>query len=291
MEARGSNGGAGFQLVSDMRMDIGEPPLLAMVAVSSIAVDESYQRALKVSRVRKIAREFDWARFSAVTLARRADSGYDVVDGQHRVEAIRRRGDIRRIPCVIFEPSDPNSPQEAASAFLGINRERGGVAALDRHRAALVAQDEMALEISAACAHYGIEIKASTESGQIAAVSALEEVYRAGGAQHVSDVLHLIIYGLNENREYKQGAGIRAISLLLRQVKRLERDSFDAQAFSKRFTSRTEQQIHKAILKAKGQSIKVRPESEYRAALISLHDFRRAAKAKIAERLLALGEL
>ncbi len=62
------------------------------IKADDLNVDRGYQRAAGTSYINKIAREFDPALFGIITVAERDDGSYWILNGQHRVEAMRKMG-------------------------------------------------------------------------------------------------------------------------------------------------------------------------------------------------------
>lgn len=141
-----------------MNSDLGKKPDLAWLPVGSLSVDPKYQRDTGTRRSRrlieKIADDFRWSRFGVV-LAVKHGRGWHVIDGQHRVEACRMRGDIPRVPAVVL----PHATVQAAAAdFVAINRDRVNVTPLHIHHAQLAAGDPAAEAIDRACRAARVEI-------------------------------------------------------------------------------------------------------------------------------------
>ncbi|WP_319414394.1 DUF6551 family protein [uncultured Cohaesibacter sp.] len=126
-------------------LDPGGAPPLEYVPVDMIETDHQYQREAIPSRIRKILRDFDWRYFQPVTLTYHPDRGkYTVLDGQHRVEAIRLHPYIQRVPAAIIRAE---TLQQEADAFVKINTERSKVNTIDRYHAGLTAEDPNALMV------------------------------------------------------------------------------------------------------------------------------------------------
>jgi hypothetical protein len=90
---------------------LGSLPVLQYCSPDQLLIDESYQRSLEAANsqtlIRRIAMHWDWGLCQPLFVARRADGSLYVVDGQHRLEAAKLRGDIWQLPCVVtsFESS------------------------------------------------------------------------------------------------------------------------------------------------------------------------------------------
>lgn len=69
---------------------IGESTVEIVLSVDDVIVDqEHYQRPLSLVWARKIAREFDPKMFGKPIVGQRRDGKYAVIDGQHRIWALR----------------------------------------------------------------------------------------------------------------------------------------------------------------------------------------------------------
>src|SRR3546814_1351725 len=78
-----------------------------------------------------------------------------VIDGQHRYEAAKLRGDIRDLPIVLFDFDDPKAEAEL---FVQANRSRRSMGGLDDHHAAVVAGDSKALAINNVVGNAGLTV-------------------------------------------------------------------------------------------------------------------------------------
>jgi hypothetical protein len=129
---------------------VGTPPTLEWVAVERLAVDPSYQRSIDDAPSRTligaIAKNFDWRLCLPLSCARRADGAIMVVDGQHRLEGARKRGDIPHLPCVIVS-SDGVAAE--AELFASLNRKRKPLKSFETWRAMLAAGDKKAVQAAA----------------------------------------------------------------------------------------------------------------------------------------------
>lgn len=117
-----------------------------MLNLADLEIDETYQRGEIVSLARSIARGFSWKAFGRLTVARRRDGRHFVVDGGQRMNGARLRGDIKRVPCSVFESS---GAKEEAHWFKVLNENRARNTAMGRFKAAVVAGDEPEKSISA----------------------------------------------------------------------------------------------------------------------------------------------
>lgn len=179
---------------------LGKKPELAWLPVDRLTVDPKYQRDTGTRRsknlIEKIARDFLWSRFGVVLAVRDPKvgkgGGWFVIDGQHRVEAARLRGDVKTVPAVVL----PHATVEAAAAdFVAINRDRVAVTPLHIHHAQLAAGDPEAQAIDRACRAAGVTIcrypvpLSHLKAGQTLAVGTIARIVKQRGEAFATKVL------------------------------------------------------------------------------------------------------
>jgi hypothetical protein len=166
---------------------VGSLPVLQYCSPDQLRIDESYQRSLEQrpskTLILRIAVHWDWGLCQPLVVARRADGGLYVVDGQHRLAAAKLRGDIWQLPCVVA--SFRNAAEEAAS-FVALNQQRRPLNRMQIYRAALAAGDEEAITIQRALDAAGLRIGTSPDltiqkPGAITCLRGLEDCLRAHG--------------------------------------------------------------------------------------------------------------
>lgn len=126
-----------------------------MVDIQEIDVDE-YQRRLQKWRARKIGREWDMNQFSRPVLSKREGGKYVVIDGQHRIEAIRSLyGDVNvKVECDVF---DGLSYIEEADIFSKKNTNSKKLNPGEKYHALLEAGDRYAVWFEETAKGYGFE--------------------------------------------------------------------------------------------------------------------------------------
>jgi len=128
---------------------------LEWLKIGLLHVDHLYQRQkLEEKQVLAIARNFNWACFGAITVQKR-NGIYYVTDGQHRLEAVKRRGDIISVPCSVTESL---GVEYEALSFCGINSNRKAVSAYDKYQAMLTAKDPIYLCVEKMLSEKGLKI-------------------------------------------------------------------------------------------------------------------------------------
>ncbi len=138
--------------------DFGPKPKLTWLPVKRLTVDMRYQRTLESTRSQKLINrmvaEFKWQRFGAVLAAPAAMGNYALIDGQHRVEVLKRLGEPEA-PAILLESI---SLAEQAAAFLAANRDRVTVNPFAIHHAAVQSGDPVAVQIATMCKAAGVSV-------------------------------------------------------------------------------------------------------------------------------------
>lgn len=149
-----------------------------MVPFRAMTVDRSYQRELSSGKVKKIEDAFDEKGLGALHLSLREEK-YPIIDGQHRWAAAMNKGlGDMKVHCIVYRGL---TRAEEAELFLILNDSKT-MSAIDRYKAAVVAEDETALAIEKVLAHYGLRIAGSGAEGTVRCISKVEQVYKAGPA-------------------------------------------------------------------------------------------------------------
>lgn len=194
------------------------PPVFEWVDPCELKVDETYQRNLSersVSLIRKIVGNWDWRRFKPPVVARSADGGFEVIDGQHTAIAAASHPGVPIIPVMVVEAVDMES---RATAFLGHNRDRITLTAPQLHAAAVAAGDEDAVTVMQVCERAGVRILKSPPGNgafkprETLAVSSIRALVNRRGAMRARQVLEVLASA--ECAPISAG-GIKAVEMLL----------------------------------------------------------------------------
>lgn len=176
---------------------IGDPPAVQFFAVDRLTVDRSYQRDANSLRSRRliqeIAESWDWRLCTPLLVAAR-DGGLYIIDGQHRWEAARMRGDIPHLPCAV---GNYTGSAEEAALFVAANRHRVRVNPLDMWRAAVTAGDAATIALDRMVASAGLSIAQhpahqQLKPGELLCTKALYTALRLHGEDKVGKALVVI---------------------------------------------------------------------------------------------------
>jgi hypothetical protein len=151
----------------------------AKLTVRDIESDPAYQRELDEPRVEAMAKAIDLTRIGVPVVALRKGGKYVVLDGQHRIAAMRMAGlEAHKIFCEVY--NGLNLIDEAA-LFLKLNNGRKSVRAFDKYRAQMTAQEPATVEMTRIVNSLGLKIGAAPSKNTICAIRSLESVYKRGG--------------------------------------------------------------------------------------------------------------
>jgi len=114
------------------------------IALTRLQIDEDYQRLINNRRVLHIAENFCYMKAGTLSVSQRPDGSLWVFDGQHRLVAMIRRGDIVSISCLVYDLADK---YEEAEAFVICNDGIRKLSAVEKHHASYFAKDPVAVSV------------------------------------------------------------------------------------------------------------------------------------------------
>jgi hypothetical protein len=176
---------------------IGSPPTPAFCLVDNLQVDDSYQRSIEGGAsqklIVKIAENWDWRLCLPLLVSRRQGQLY-VIDGQHRLEAARLRGDIRDIPVVVFDFDDPKAEAEL---FVQANRARRPMQKLDDFHADLAAGGAESVAVNKVITDAGLTVGRNgawqlIKPGEVVFVQAVKRGMKSFGPQTATRALRMM---------------------------------------------------------------------------------------------------
>ena len=140
-------------------------------------VTEQYQRILNMKNVAGIVKNFDPAKLGVLVVSHRTDETYAVLDGQHRLTALRRLG-YDAANCIVLEGM---TIRQEADYFRRQNENKQSLRINDTFNASLWAEDAESLRIKELMDKYGFRHGKSGQPMCICAIGALQRILRRFG--------------------------------------------------------------------------------------------------------------
>lgn len=166
--------------VTSLKTPASNPLTLAEFSPDDLSIDRRVQRTEGVSEVRvaEIAANFNPAAIGTLTVSHRASGQNIILDGAHRVAAARLVGYADKLPAIVHTGL---TLQQEAEMFLLLNDFKSP-SSITRFKVRVVQGDPVAVEINRIIQEHGWHVNgaAKTTAG-VAAVGALEQIYRNGG--------------------------------------------------------------------------------------------------------------
>lgn len=164
---------------------------LIRLRVKDLRIDPSYQREVRQAWVKHIVDNFDPYLLDPLDVSRRVDGSHYVMDGQHRLLALREMGyDDQLVDCLVFEGLTVQ--QESRRFNTQDNRKQ--LTALERFRSRLIEGQSAELTVNEVVRDCGFRIDFARHgrAGNIRCVGSLLQARKVGGASHLREVLMAI---------------------------------------------------------------------------------------------------
>lgn len=139
-----------------------------LLDVGCLFIDTTYQRTrtLREKVVCEIISEFHWNLFDDLIIADMGNNyplgRFAIVDGGARYTAIIARGDIKKVPCVVYKVKDVT---EAAEMYYKYNSIRKPVTSLESYKAGLIYNEPTDIYIDAIFRKNGIKAGKTCNDG------------------------------------------------------------------------------------------------------------------------------
>jgi hypothetical protein len=149
------------------------------VTAGRLLVDHTYQRDPIQARVKTIADNLDLDALGLFIVSRRSDGLLYVIDGQHRIEALRHYGwqNDWKVECRIYEKL---TVEQEAELYRQLNNTRP-LQAWDFYKAGLISGDANCLEIDETVKSAGLKVAPQGGDGRIRCVTTLRQVHARYG--------------------------------------------------------------------------------------------------------------
>ncbi len=188
------------QKVSRLKFNppLGRLPVLQFIAPAELRVDTEYQRSLEAKAsqrlISKLAQHWNWDLCQPLVVSRRRGGELYVIDGQHRWEAAKLRGDIQQLPCVVVEYE---SAADEAASFVNLNQRRRPLSKIDLFKAAVASEDKQACAIVEALAYAELTVAPhqnyiSWKPGMVSNIGGIEAAWRDYGPEVTGKALQAL---------------------------------------------------------------------------------------------------
>lgn len=162
---------------------------LRWVPIEKMRVSPTAQRGLNPARVDRIASDFDPEHLGTPTVNQRADGHFYVLDGQHRIEALRQIGwGDQQVQCWTYVGL---TETEEAEKFDRLN-DTLTVSAFDRFKVRVAAGRAAETDIDRTVRAQGLVISKDKVPGAIRAVGTLSKVYARSDAVTLGRALRIV---------------------------------------------------------------------------------------------------
>lgn len=204
---------------------------------SALFVDERFQRALIPATIRKITGAFVPQALGTFTVSDRGNGTYSVIDGQHRLYALRKIAGDMVVYCDVYEGL---SVADEAELFILLNTQRA-TSSVDHFKAGREAGREECTAIDRIAGKFGYVISANKrDPGVIACVSELVSIYRRkDGPEILEATLEIIHKAFGKNPIALERGMVGGVALLIGQYA----EELDAESLCKKLSKELPGQI------------------------------------------------
>lgn len=199
------------------------------LTINQIHFDERVNRAIVPSRVAHITKNFDPAAVGVLTVSARDNGTYVVLDGQHRLAAMRAVGwNGHKITCRVHKNL---SIEQEAALFLQLNDTRKPTA-MEQFTKRVVAGDPTAVAIDKIVNAAGLTVGDGPVDGSLQSIRGIERIYsgdkytetKANG-QALADTLRVVTEAWGFRWQVLNGDVITGVGLVvLRYQKKVDLD-------------------------------------------------------------------
>jgi hypothetical protein len=194
--------------------------LNSQVKPNDLKVDLSYQREININKVNTIMKHFNPNAIGVVTLSMRENGDLFIIDGSHRVEALKRLGkgnsDINAIVFFDF------SVKDEAELFLIMNENRTKPKKSDLHKANVNAGNNDSIAIEEMLKSHGLIIGNRPSNGVVRAIDTLYKVNSKIGINNLSKVVKILKDANGSNSTSFQAEYLTAVATIIVNYKLID---------------------------------------------------------------------
>lgn len=196
--------------------------LSSQVKPNDLMVDLSYQREINKNKIVNIVKSYNPNAIGVVTLSIRENGDLYIIDGQHRVEALKQLGygnsDINAI--VFFDLTI----QEEARLFVIMNENRTKPKKSDLYKASIKSGDNNLIELNNMLNRNNIVVDDRPGDGIMRAIGTLDKVTAKIGIVNAEKVVQVLMSANGNNSTSFQAQYITAVSTIIVKYKNVDMD-------------------------------------------------------------------
>ena len=196
--------------------------LSSKVKPADLMVDLSYQRDVNKIKVANIIKNYNPNAIGVVTLSIRENGDLYIIDGQHRVEALKQLGygntDINAI--VFFDLTI----EDEARLFVIMNESRTKPKKSDLYKASIKSGDVELIELNNMLNRNNICVGDKPGDGVIRAIGTLHKVNNKIGIINLEKVIKVLLSANGNNSTSFQAEYITAVSTIIVKYKNVDTD-------------------------------------------------------------------
>ncbi|MCH5201888.1 MAG: ParB-like nuclease domain-containing protein [Oscillospiraceae bacterium] len=203
-------------------------PTMGWIDIDLLQIDTDYQRDSTGTRskilIEKIYKNFNWRDFTPITVVKTETGFYNILDGQHRFLAAKKRK-IKELPCWIV---GENNTEDEAKTFLNINRNRVAVNAYAIYKAKIAAKDETAIKIQDYCNNAGVVIPFNgycSKPNMTLAITFISECLHKHNQAYLTEAIKCIVAAYpKKNGQLKRDILYTIVKLKIEMGKKVNND-------------------------------------------------------------------
>jgi ParB-like nuclease domain. len=215
--------------------------------IDSLIIDAETQRKVNMRKVDKMVSNYDPKKLEPITVSKRDDGTYHIIDGQSRTKMCQLKG-ISTIPARVIEGL---TPKEESELFLDLDESKTRISSYDRFLVYVKAGSPLHKGILGIIKKHGFDVvsdgRKRTENHRISAIRTVERIAENYGLQVLDNALSVI------SRSWKDNPAALQFNFLEATAKFVSKSNVHPKFDSKRAISRLKTVEPKTtILQAKG---------------------------------------
>jgi hypothetical protein len=194
-----------------------------VVRLRDLITEPKFNRPISEQWVARLVADFQVSRLGRIALSRREDGTLIILDGQHRIRALRDKGvpeDSKVIPADVYTDL---SRAEEALLFVHLNQTKH-VSSFEKYRALLVGGDPETRNIDSIVRSHQLVVAPGKKDGAVGCVDALRRLYNMGepAGAVLSRTLMTIHEAWGEASEAYGSALLRGVGLYLNDNREMD---------------------------------------------------------------------